>query len=301
MPDIIRRFKAPTGLETEQRLIDILPQLLPDLPRTRIKQIIAHKQVMVNGALMTRATDSVPDGAEIAVNLTREFVLFSHRRLRIVYEDDDVIVVDKGYGLLSIGPDSPQRGPKIETAYSLLRDYLKKVDSHNKIFVIHRLDRDTSGLMMFAKNIEAKETMQHNWNNMVLERKYMAVVQGRPESETGTVRSYLNENSRYTVYSEPTDKNGGKLAVTRYQVINSNDRFSLLEVQLDTGRKNQIRVHMADLGCPISGDRKYGPDKPSPMHRLGLHARTLRFVHPRTRQLVALDSPTPAAFVKLTR
>ena len=204
-------------------------------------------------------------------------------------------MINKGYGLLSMGNDKVTDG----TAYSILRDYVKWANPMNKIFIVHRLDRDTSGLMMFAKNQQAKERMQHNWNNMVLNRKYLAVVEGVPENETGVVRSYLVENSQYEVYS--TDNpDEGQLAVTRYKVLNAGKNFSLLEVELDTGRKNQIRVHMKDLGHPISGDRKYGAST-SPIHRLALHAQTLRFIHPTTQKEMSFSTPIPSSFASLSR
>ncbi|MDE6644539.1 MAG: RluA family pseudouridine synthase, partial [Muribaculaceae bacterium] len=210
----------------------------------------------------------------------------SNRRLKIVYEDDDILVVEKGYGLLSMGTGKAGE----ETAYSLLRDYLKRKDPRNKIFIIHRLDRDTSGIMMFAKTQEAKDAMQHNWNNMVLNRKYICLVEGRVQNEEGVVRSYLVENSRMEVYSTDDPNAGGQLAVTRYRVLADRGGYTLLEVELDTGRKNQIRVHMKDIGHPIAGDRKYGA-RTSPLHRLALHAATLRFVHPVTRKEMNFTAP----------
>ena len=229
------------------------------------------------------------------VNFTHEFKVFNNRRLKIVYEDDDIIVVEKGYGLLSMGNDKKPDN----TAYSILRGYVKWTNPLNKIFIVHRLDRDTSGLMMFAKSMEAKEKMQHNWNNMVLNRVYVAVVEGEPEEKEGTVKSYLVENSRYEVYSTDDPKKG-QLAVTRYRTIQTNGKYSLLELELDTGRKNQIRVHMHDLGHPISGDTKYGAEK-SPLHRLALHAKTLRFIHPITRQIMDFSSRVPGGFMSITR
>ena len=268
---------------------------LPEMKRTRIKQMLAHNQVAVNGIPQRQFDLELNPGDSVKVNFVREFKVFSNRRLKIVYEDDDIIVINKGYGLLSMGNDKVSDG----TAYSILRDYVKWANPMNKIFIVHRLDRDTSGLMMFAKNQQAKERMQHNWNNMVLNRKYLAVVEGVPENETGVVRSYLVENSQYEVYST-NNPDEGQLAVTRYKVLNAGKNFSLLEVELDTGRKNQIRVHMKDLGHPISGDRKYGAST-SPIHRLALHAQTLRFIHPTTQKEMSFSTPIPSSFASLCR
>ena len=232
-------------------------------------------------------------GDEVKVNTTRQFQVFTHPRMKLVYEDDDIIVIDKGYGLLSMGNDKIKEG----TAYSILRDYLKRKDPRNKLFIVHRLDQATSGLMMFAKNVQAKETMQHNWNNMVLERQYVAIVEGTLEPEEGEIRSYLAENSAHEVYST-RNPDEGQLAVTYYRTVRSRKPYSMVELSLATGRKNQIRVHMKDAGHPIAGDKRYGA-KTSPLHRLCLHARTLRFVHPVTRRDMKFTSALPAGFSRL--
>lgn len=291
------RFKSDV-IETypvreASRLLDFLIASMPERKRTAIKNLLSHNQIAVNGQPVTQFDTELKPGDEVKANLTREFRVFYNRRLKIVYEDDDIIVVNKGYGLLSMGTDKIKEG----TAYSILRDYLKWKDPRNKLFIVHRLDRDTSGLMVFAKSEEAKNRLQHNWNNMVISRKYLAVVEGKPEPEEGVVRSYLAENSRFEVYS--TDKpEEGQLAITRYKTLRSRNGYSLMEVSLDTGRKNQIRVHMKDLGHPIAGDRRYGA-KSSPIHRMALHAQTLRFVHPMTRKDMNFSTPVPASFAKM--
>lgn len=288
-PDVIEHYTV----EAETPLLEFLIASMPERKRTTVKNLLSHNQVAVNGVPTTQFDTPLAPGDEVKVNLSREFRLFYNRRLKLVYEDDDIIVVNKGYGLLSMGTDKIKEG----TAYSILRDYLKWQDPRNKLFIVHRLDRDTSGLMVFAKSIEAKERLQHNWNNMVLSRKYLAVVEGKPEPAEGEVRSYLAENSRYEVYSTNNPEEG-QLAVTRYKTLRSRNGYSLMEVSLDTGRKNQIRVHMKDLGHPIIGDRRYGA-KSSPIHRMALHAQTLRFVHPITRKDMNFSTPVPASFAKL--
>lgn len=288
-PDRIVEFTAPADGTT---LIAFLTEKLPDCKRTALKQMLAHRQVKVGNNIVSQATRVLEEGEVVAVNLNREFREFYHRRLRIVHEDDQIIVVHKGYGLLSMADDTA-RTP--ETAYSILRNYLKKEHPNNMLFIVHRLDRDTSGLMLFAKTLAAKEALQHNWNNMVLERKYLCVTEGTPEPAEGVVKSYLLENSKHEVYSVADDSTGGKLAVTRYRTLTARGKFALVECELDTGRKNQIRVHMKQLGTPISGDKRYG-GHPSPIHRMALHAQTLKFVHPTTKQLMAFTTPVPAAF-----
>ncbi len=280
-------------VESESTLMEHLMQQLPMCKRTTIKDYLRHDQVMINDRLERQFNAPLKPGDVVKVNQSRAFVVFHHPRLKIYYEDDDILVVYKGYGLLSVATDKKTKG----TAYAILRDYLKQKDPHNKIFVVHRLDQQTSGLMMFAKNEKAKEAMQHNWNNMVLERKYVAVLEGYLDKPEGEVRSYLTENAQHEVYSTP-DPKLGKLAVTQYRTLNARNGYTMVELSLATGRKNQIRVHMKDLGHPISGDRRYG-GKPSPIQRLALHAQTLRFVHPITRKDMNFSSAIPQAFSKL--
>lgn len=290
-PDVIETYEVTEA----SPLLEFLYASMPQRKRTNVKELLKHNSVKVGQLVTSQFDHPLNQGDVVAVNLSREWPRFYNRRVQLVYEDDDIIVINKGYGLLSMGNDRVKEG----TAYSILKDYVKWQDPRNKIFIVHRLDRDTSGLMMYARNPRAKEAMQHNWNNMVLERKYLAVVEGKVDDDEGEIRSYLAENSQYEVYST-SNPDEGQLAVTRYKVLKRANGYSLLEVSLDTGRKNQIRVHMKDLGHPIAGDRKYGA-RTSPIHRLALHAQTLRFVHPVTRQLMSFTTPIPASFSSMVR
>lgn len=281
--------------ESEAGLLEFIASALPDAKRGDLKKWLRFGHFAVDGQVTSAFDAPVAPGAVVELNLTRPFVVFRHPRLKLVYEDDDIIVVDKGYGLLSVDTDTSRKS-HVETAYSILREYVKSKHPSNKIFIVHRLDRDTSGLMVFAKNVEAKEALQHNWNNMVLERKYVALLDGELEKESGEVRSHLAETVQHEVYStdEPSE---GKLAVTRYRVRRKGKGRTLAEFSLDTGRKNQIRVHAHDLGCPITGDKRYGNGS-GPLHRLALHAETLRFAHPVTRLDMNFTSPVPSQFYK---
>lgn len=279
----------------ESTLMQCLEAKLTDHKRTSIKALMKYNQVALNSMPTSQFDQPVHAGDMLSVNFTRPFVVFSHPRIKLVYEDNDIIVINKGSGILSVSTDNVKDG----TAYSILRDYLKKKDPRLMLFVVHRLDRDTSGLMMFAKNVEAKEAMQHNWNNMVLGRRYVAVVEGKVEQEEGVVKSYLAETSQFEVYSTQ-NPDEGQLAITRFKRQQCNNGYSLMELSLDTGRKNQIRVHMKDLGHPIVGDRKYGA-KASPIHRLGLHARTLHFAHPVTKKEMLFETPIPSRFLSLLK
>ena len=290
-PDRIAR-RVNKG-EDPVALMEFLASVLPDAKRNDIKKWLKFGHVRVNGNVTSAFDFPVAPGVEVEINFSRPFAVFRHRRVELVYEDDDIIVINKGYGLLSVGTGAPangKTGKPQETAYNILRDYVKSKSPLNKIFVVHRLDRHTSGLMMFAKSAEMQEAMQHNWNNMVLSRKYVALVEGHVKDNEGEIRSRLEENSAFKVYSSEGDS--GKMAVTRFKVLKRNRSTTLVEFELDTGRKNQIRVHASDMGHPIVGDTKYGGHV-SPLHRLALHAQTLRFAHPRTRRDMHFTSDIP--------
>ena len=283
-------------VQADDTLLNYLLTMFKDQSRTSVKSLLTHRQVAVNNSPTTKYDVPVHIGDEIKINFLKGFKEFNHSRLRIVYEDEFMLVVDKGYGLLSVSTDRV----KTKTAYRILSDYVKEADPSNRLFVLHRLDRDTSGLMMFAKKQGIQETMQRSWNEMVLDRRYVAVVEGQLEKEVGEVSSYLCENSAFEVYSTPDESEGGQYALTRYKVLQANKNFSLVELKLATGRKNQIRVHMKDLGHSIIGDRKYG-SRCNPLGRLALHASRLRFVHPITRRDMFFETPIPASFQRLVR
>ncbi|MBN1972561.1 MAG: RluA family pseudouridine synthase [Sedimentisphaerales bacterium] len=213
--------------------------------------------------------------------------------LEIVYEDDDILVVDKPAGLLTVGTATN----KLRTAYSFLTDYVRKGNpkSRKQIFTVHRLDQWTSGVLIFAKSEEVKERLQDQWKDT--EKKYIAVVHGRLKQKEGIITSYLAENKAYTVYST-NDETKGKLAHTAYKVLKENERFSLLEITLLTGRKNQIRVHMADKGHPVVGDRKYGKIKDE-RKRLALHSQSISFSHPTSGRQMTFKTKVPHYFHQL--
>ena len=219
-PDVVENYTVSEPC----RLLEFLIASMPMRKRTSVKELLKHNSVKVGSEVTTQFDRELAPGDIVSVNLTREWPRFYNRRMQLVYEDDDIIVVNKGYGLLSMGNDKVKEG----TAYSILKDYVKWQNPRNKIFIVHRLDRDTSGLMMYARTPEAKDGMQHNWNNMVLERQYLAVVEGKVEADEGVVRSYLVENSRYEVYSTQDPSAGGQLAVTRYKVLQRGNGYTLL-------------------------------------------------------------------------
>lgn len=275
-------------------LLDFVAAKRPDAKRSDLKKWLKFGHIMANGQVTSQFNHPVNPGEEVLLNLSRPFPQFHHPRVKLVYEDDHVIVILKGYGLLSVAAENHRRE---DNAFEIVKKYVKEQNPRNKLYIVHRLDRDTTGLMMFAKSEEAQQILRHNWNNMILERIYVAVLEGYLEQDKGYVKSRLTENSQYTVYS--TDNpDEGRVAVTHYNVLRRGNNHTLAEFSLDTGRKNQIRVHAHDLGHPISGDRKYGAQR-SPLHRLALHARTLRFAHPITRKDMNFETPIPHQFEAL--
>ncbi len=277
-------------------LMEFLVNTLTDFKKNDVKKWMKYGQVRLNGGVTTAFDAAVDPGALVEVNLSRPFPVFKHPRIELVYEDDDIIVINKGYALLSVSTLSHKQD---ENAYDIVRNYVKSVDPRNKLFIVHRLDRDTSGLMMFAKSAEAQEVLRHNWNNMILERLYVAVLEGYLENDKGFVKSRLAENSQFVVYTTDNPEEG-RVAVTHYEVLGKGNGYTLAQFSLDTGRKNQIRVHASELGHPITGDKKYGAKK-SPLHRLALHARTLRFAHPITRKDMNFETPIPPKFAAAIR
>jgi RluA family pseudouridine synthase len=215
--------------------------------------------------------------------------------MTILYEDHDIIVVDKVSGLLTVSNDKEQT----RTAYYLLNDYVRKGNpkSHLQVFIVHRLDKDTSGVLLFAKTEKAKRFLQDEWSEF--KKKYVAVVHGAMPEKEGMITSYLVENSALKMYSV-TDPSKGKYAQTGYRVVRKSPAYNLLEIDLFTGRKNQIRVHLADQGCPVVGDKKYG-QKDKGIKRLTLHAASLTFVHPFSKEPMTFEAKVPPYFNYLMR
>ena len=218
---------------------------------------------------------------------------FNHKLMKIVYEDAYIIVIEKMQGLLSVNTDRQ----KERTAYTILNEYVQRSGKQHRVHIVHRLDRDTSGLMMFAKDEKTQRTLRDNWHGIVTDRRYVAVVVGEMEKDAGTVVSWLTDRKLY-VYSSPTD-DGGQESITHYRTLKRANGYSLVELNLETGRKNQIRVHMQDLGHPIIGDGRYGLEDVNPIGRLALHAFKLCFYHPVTGELMRFETPYPGEFKKL--
>lgn len=283
-----RRFDVKEG----NVLLPFLLTVLSGQSRTSIKSLLASHRVLINGKMTTQFNEPLAVGDVVEISSSHGKVEFRHPMLRIVWEDDYIIVVEKKSGLLSMATDKE----KERTAYHLLSEYVKKSDPYNRIFILHRLDKDTSGLMMFAKDRMTQNKLQSNWDEAVTERMYTAVVEGCPEKNTDLISSFLAENAGLKVYVAET----GSHAITRYKVLKSSGTYSLLELNLETGRKNQIRVHLESIGHPIVGDGKYGASS-DPIGRLALHATTLSFIHPVTDEELHFQSPIPTVFNALVK
>ncbi|MBR3068096.1 MAG: RluA family pseudouridine synthase [Prevotella sp.] len=263
--------------------------------RTKIKATLQGRGIRVDGKTVTQFDFTLQPGMKVAVSKTkRNQHSFKSRYVKIVYEDRWLIVVEKNIGILSMAAGHSSLNVK-----SVLDDYFKKSRQKCNAHVVHRLDRDTSGLMVYAKDIETEQILEHNWHQIVYDRRYVAVLSGEVIQDEGTIENWLKDNKAYVTYSSPTD-NGGKLAITHYHVMARTTEHSLVEFKLETGRKNQIRVHASDMGHPVCGDPKYG-NGDDPLHRLCLHAWLLCFTHPVTGQPMEFETPVPTAFKQLFR
>lgn len=263
--------------------------------RTKIKATLQGRGIRVDGKTVTQFDFTLQPGMKVAVSKTkRNQYSFKSRYVKIVYEDRWLIVVEKNIGILSMAAGHSSLNVK-----SVLDDYFKKSHQKCTAHVVHRLDRDTSGLMVYAKDIETEQILEHNWHQIVYDRRYVAVLSGEVIQDEGTIENWLKDNKAYVTYSSPTD-NGGKLAITHYHVMARTTEYSLVEFKLETGRKNQIRVHASDMGHPVCGDPKYG-NGDDPLHRLCLHAWLLCFTHPVTGQPMEFETPVPTAFKQLFR
>ena len=303
------RHKQDTVLRVEQDglLMDFLQTKMGGMAKSSIKQLLGQRRVTINNAIQTRHDTPIRRGDTVVVASGRGNIELRHPKLRIIYEDDALIVVEKKNGLLTV-PVNPKSSET--TVFSILKEYVKKQSYRNTVHVVHRLDRETSGLLVFAKSPELQEYMRTYWRQLVTKRTYVALVEGKLEKKEGKITSWLTENPRTALVSSSPVDNGGQLAITNYKVLKESNlqtdemdlgaAYSLVELNLETGRTNQIRVHMASMGHPVVGDRKYGHgNESSPIDRLCLHARVLEFIHPMTEKKVRFEASTPKEFARI--
>lgn len=275
-------------------LLEFLLATLKDQSRNNVKSLLTHRQVLIDGAPVTQYDFALAkdDIVMIAPAPVRK-ITNPKEKLDIIYEDDELIAINKPSGLLSIASNHE----KELTAYRLLMDHVRMKNPHNRIYVVHRIDKDTSGVLIVAKNEKIRDLLQDRWNNIVKYRGYYAIIEGTLKEKQGRIKSWLREASTNLMYSsrKPGD---GKESITNYRVIKEIPDYSLLDVDIETGRKNQIRVHMKDLGHNIIGDDRYGASK-DPLNRLGLHAYALEFIHPIKKTKMRFEAKIPDEFVSM--
>ena len=263
--------------------------------RTKVKATLQGRGIKVDGKCVTQFDFLLQPGMKVAVSQSkRNQSAFKSRYVKIVYEDRWLVVVEKNVGIFSMAAGHSSLNVK-----SVLDDYFSKSRQKCRAHVVHRLDRDTSGLMVYAKDMETEQIFEHNWHDIVYDRRYVAIVSGEMMDDGGTIANWLKDNKAYITYSSPVD-NGGKYAVTHFHVLDRTTEHSLVEYRLETGRKNQIRVHSADMGHPVCGDVKYG-NGDDPLHRLCLHAYMLCFTHPITHERMEFQTQIPTAFKQVMK
>lgn len=277
-------------VKEQNELMKFLIENLPNKNRNNIKSLLKNKQVLVDGVAISQFNHPLNPGQEVMITESR-FSDKDMKGIKVVYEDEYLIAVEKASGILSIATDKERE----KTAYNIVKNYVKSRNPLEKLFIVHRLDRETSGVMIFAKTEEMQQILQTNWQKMVLERTYVAVVEGKVEKNNDTIVSYLKENSAFVTFSSDKEIEGSKKAITHYTVLKRSKGFSLVEANIETGRKNQIRVHMQSLGHSVVGDKKYGATT-NPLGRLGLHAKSIIFKHPKTGKVLSFQTGIPAKF-----
>ncbi len=262
------------------------------MSRNKLKDTLQGRGIRVGGKTVTQFDFPLKRGMKISISKSKRNNLFKSKWLKLIYEDDYLVVIEKMPGILSMAAGHGSLNVK-----SVLDDYFHRSRQKCRAHTVHRLDRDTSGLMVYAKDMETEQILEHNWHDIVYDRRYVAVVAGEMEEDNGTIANWLKDNRAYVTYSSPFD-NGGKYAVTHFHTLKRSTDYSLVEYKLETGRKNQIRVHSADMGHPVCGDVKYG-NGCDPLHRLCLHAYMLHFTHPVTQIPMEFSTPIPVQFRKL--
>lgn len=276
-----------------QPLLEFLLDNVKGESRSKIKATLKGRGVKVDKKIVTQFDYPLVSGMNIAVSKRKRAAdMFHSRYIKIVYEDRFLIVIEKNTGILSMAAGHSSLNVK-----KILDDYFHKTKQRCRAHVVHRLDRDTSGLMVYAKDMQTEQILEHNWHDIVYDRRYVAVVSGEMEDDDGTIANWLKDNKAYITFSSPVD-NGGKYAITHFHTLNRTTEHSLVEYRLETGRKNQIRVHSADMGHPVCGDVKYG-NGDDPLHRLCLHAYVLCFFHPVTKECMEFQTMIPSSFRSL--
>jgi len=269
----------------EMSVLQALRELSPESSQNTLRSWIQKGRVSIGGKIAMRANALVPKGQELLVKPKAHFI---EQDVKVLFKDEHIIVVEKPEGMLSVATDFQIRGT--------LHDILKRRFHSQRIYPVHRLDRETSGVMVFAYTNAAREGLKEQFAAHSIERSYAAVIEGALAEKTGIWKSRLVEDDLYFVKS--TGGESGRIAITHYQVQHQTPKYSFLKLRLETGRKNQIRVHCSEAGHPVAGDKKYGAQGEGPLKRLGLHACQLAFEHPVKAKKMSFESPIPEIFYK---
>lgn len=270
---------------------------IPGYSRNNIKSLLTRKQVLVNDVPISQFDFALYKGDEIKITpfMNKKVTATRGNKLKVIFENDEMIVINKPSGLLTIATDKE----KVNTAYRLVNEHVQATDKNARIFIVHRLDQDTSGVLMFAKSVEIQNAFQKVWNDIVSKRGYYAIIKGSPLEEKGIIKSYLHKSKTNEMYSGHRTKTG-RFAETHYKVTKKGEIYSLVDINILTGRKNQIRVHLKDLGHPIVGDKKYDGER-SPIKRLCLHAYELKVKHPINGKTLNFKANMPKEFNQLLK
>lgn len=290
-PDNIKTYRV----EKEGTLLPFLFEALSGMNRTQIKALLKYRHIALKGKAVTQFDTPLLPGDIVEVNMGRSFYQFNNPQVRVLFEDQYIVVIEKASGLLSVANDNVRE----KNAFHIMQDYVRHGNPDAQLFVCHRLDQYTSGILIFAKDHDLMYELRSNWDYYVKERKYMCVTENIPPRQEDTIESLLAQDSHMRVFSTDDDERG-RLAVTHYRVLQTRGRYALVDVEIFTGKKNQIRVHMSEMGCPIAGDIKYGAET-NPARRLMLHNYRLSFIHPITGELMRFSLTTPNVFRKLTQ
>ena len=273
-------------------LMVFLMTKMSGISRTKVKNMLSNGLVWVDDDVVSQYNYMLQPGMQVRIGKKEEKRKFTSKWMRIVFEDKYIVIVEKREGIVTNSPTDEISIQKV------LNHYFEFTRQRCRAHTVHRLDKHTSGLLIFAKDKKISLMFEKDWKNIISDRRYVAVVEGFMEKEYGTAESYLKDNRMFVSYSTTSDADGGKHAITHYKTLKRKPDFSLVELRLETGRKNQIRVHMQDLKHPIVGDDKYGSTT-DPLHRVALHAYKLSFTHPVTNEELNFETPIPDNFMRL--
>ena len=292
----LKKSRTSTFPVTEAtELFKFLQVIIQDKSRNKLKSMLSNKRFKVGKEIITQHNHELQIGDEVTVNWDGAFIKEKYEGVKVIFEDEHIIVIDKKSGLLSIGSAKEKR----QTAYRIVTNHIQQLNPVARLFVVHRLDREASGLMVFAKNKQAQVDLKDSWESTFQKNLYLAVTEGTIEEDELTITSYLNESKALIVYSGKNPK-VGKKGVTNYSVIKKNEFYTLLEATQETERKNQLRVHLQSIGHPILGDKKYESTQ-NPINRTAIHLRKINFIHPATNENLEFQTKVPEDFLRIFR